>query len=391
MRIRTHDKGRGHLRELLVDGETASRLTVLDHQMRIGSAQVRMGGIGGVHTKEKHRMKGYMRQLMDDTVEYLKNEGYDVTVLFGLPDFYTKFDYAACLPSHRLLVSTIDAEEAQNDMGDYEIRKIEKGDIDSVRELYNQNNRSRTCSIVRTKESFSGFGRIPIDGGSTDNFLVEDNNKQLLAYAVFQKSQKRVGTFVLGEHLAAGGGDALIGAGFEIESGEDKVFPTILYEFARMAIERRCGHVAFFMPPDHPFANFCHRYGCGLTTQYPKNEGGMMRIINQRTLFEKIEGELGRRISDSQLRNYSGSLQIRTEIGSTAFRFRNGFLSIHSGQKADNFLILPQSKLIQLIVGYRTARDILNDSDVEASGTIESLLDTLFPETIPYIGLPDRF
>lgn len=372
MRIRTQDKEDEHLRELLVNDEVVSFLVVIDYQMRIGSAKVRMGGIGRVETKEKQRMKGYMRKLMEDTVEYMKSEGYDVSMLFGISNFYTKFGYAVCLPSHKLTVSTRDAENARSDLGDYKIRKIEKEDIDSVLELYNENNRGRTCSIIRTKEHFSGFPRGSRYGQPPDNFLVMDNNEQLLAYAVFDKSEQEVNIV-------------------EVESKQDKVFPTLFYEFAKIAIERRCGHITLFMPPDHPLAEFSRRYGCELITQYPKAGSGMMRIINQKTLFEKIRGELKRRISDSKPGGYSGSLEIRTDTGSVTFQVCAGSLNIFPGRKAENFLKLPQAKLIQLVVGYRTVRDILDDSDVELSSSLKPLLNVLFPKDNPYVWLADHF
>jgi predicted acetyltransferase len=372
MRIKTRDEGSHHIRELWIDNEMVSFLTVIDHQMRIGSAQVRMGGIGGVETKKKHRKKGYMRTLMEDTIAYMKQEGYDVSMLFGISNFYTKFGYAVCLPSHKCTLATRDAEAAKKDAGDHTIRNIEKEDLASVLALYNANNVRRTCSIVRTKEVFSGFRRGSRYGRPADRFLIEDDHNKLLAYAVFDKSEQEVDVV-------------------EVESREDRLFPALLYEFAKMAIERRCGHISLFMPPDHPFAEFAHRVGCECITQYSKNGGGMMRIISQEALFEKIKGELGRRIADSKFGDYSGSLRIRTDIGNATFEIRDGLLDMASGQESECSLDLPQAKLIQLLVGYRTVRDILSDSDVEASHSLAPLLPILFPETVPYVWSADHF
>jgi predicted acetyltransferase len=74
----------------------------IDLPMRIGDAVIRMAGIGDVYTEREHRMKGYMRYLYEDTLTYMTEEGYDVSMLFGIPDFYTKFGYAVCLPQCHL-------------------------------------------------------------------------------------------------------------------------------------------------------------------------------------------------------------------------------------------------------------------------------------------------
>lgn len=370
MKIRTRDDGRNHIRELMVDDEVASSFSIIDYQMRIGSSEIRMGGIGGVETKEKHRMKSYMRKLMEDSVEYMKSEGYDVSVLFGISNFYTKFGYAACLPSHKLTIPTRDAEDSKNDAKDYKIRKIEKGHIDSVLKLYNENNQGRTCSIVRTKEYFSGFPRGTKYGQSPDDFLIGDD-KELLAYAVFDKSDHEVNIV-------------------EVESREDKLFPVLLYEFVKMAIMRRCSNITLFMPPDHPFAQFCHRYGCELTSQYPKNGGGMMRIINQDSLFGKLQGELEKKVHQADV-DKPISLQIKTDIGDTTIPFL-GNQSIHSPEQERKYsLELSQDKLTQLVIGYRDIRDILNDSDVKASSDIEPLANLFFSGPLPYMWSADHF
>ena len=99
MHIITNDEGRSHRREMLIDEETEiAHLWVIDFQMRIGTAQVRMAGIGDVYTNRQYRMKGYMRHLYEDTLNYMTAEGYDVSMLFGIPNFYTKFGYATSLP-----------------------------------------------------------------------------------------------------------------------------------------------------------------------------------------------------------------------------------------------------------------------------------------------------
>ena len=48
------------------DGELLSKLAIWPFTMRIGAAHVRMGGIGGVSTPEKHRHKGYASVVMED-------------------------------------------------------------------------------------------------------------------------------------------------------------------------------------------------------------------------------------------------------------------------------------------------------------------------------------
>ena len=104
--IVTTVEGPRRCRALMADGKKVSWLTVIDYRMRIGSAQVRMGGIGGVGTEQAERMKGYSRGLMEDSVRYMRDEGFDVSALFGIRDFDPKFGYAVCLRSSTITMAT---------------------------------------------------------------------------------------------------------------------------------------------------------------------------------------------------------------------------------------------------------------------------------------------
>jgi predicted acetyltransferase len=371
--IRTYDRGRGHKRELWVQDQAVAWLEIIDHQMRIGSAQVRMAGIGGVETCREHRKKGYMRELMEDSLVYMVEQGYDVSMLFGISDFYPKFGYAACLPSHKLVVQTRDAEDAGRYAATYTMRRIQGSDMEAVLELYNGNNADRTCSVVRSVECFPTFPKGSSywgDGASADGFVLEDGG-QLVAYAVFDKSRRVVNAI-------------------EVESVDPHIYPTLLYELARMAIDQRCGHITLFMPPDHPFTEYAQRYGGEWTSEYPKNGGGMMRIVNQGTLFQKIGSELERRAVACRS-ELSGAMTIRTDIGTTTLRLADGALRVEAGGQAAISVELSQDKLMQLVAGYRRARDVLNDPGVRLRGDVEPILDALFPKGHPYVWLADLF
>ena len=366
MKIKTNDDGRRHKRELFIKDKPVSWLDVIDFEMRIGSCTVRMGGVGGVHTEEKYRMKGYMRKLMQDTIKYMKKENYDISVLFGIPDFYTKFGFAVCLPEHKLTIPTRDAEESRKHGKKYKTRKIKKNDFDSTLELYHKNNHNRTCSLIRPKKHFSGFQKGSDYWKKTGDFLIEGKNKKPFAYAVSDKSDNMVNVV-------------------EVESRDDKLFPTILYKFVKMAISRRCENINLHMPIDHPFVQFCRRYGGVHTTHYPKNSGGMARIINQENLFKKIKMELERRLYKMNL-NYNILLRIKTDIEDTTISLNN-----RSRKQKRYFIKLSQDKLAQLIIGYKNIREIVNDPGTIVKGDVDVLTNLFSPDIAAYMYSGDRF
>ncbi len=373
MEIKTHDDGREHGRELWPDSEDwASRLWVIDYTMRIGQATVRMAGIGGVETHWKQRMHGYARQLLEDTVRYMQVEGYAVSMLFGIENFYTKFGYASCLAASSFKVKTRDAEVAAEWAKPYRARPIASADMPAVLDLYNAHNADRTGSIVRTPANFTEFHKGTWYGAPPETLLWEDETGRLLGYAVWDKYPKAVKVA-------------------ELEAWDDALFPTLLAAFAVQAVEKRCEDISFYMPPDHPFAEFAQRYGVEWTVTYTRHGAGMMRILNQQPLFEAIAPELERRLAASPLAGHTGVLALQTDLGMTTLHFAAGHVTVNGETSADMCLTLPQSALMQLLMGYRRARDVLNDPAVSLTGTGLPLLDALFPKGSPYPWLADHF
>jgi predicted acetyltransferase len=377
MDIRTLDNGRRHKRELLIEGELASWLWVIDHQMRIGTAQVHMGGIGGVNTDYRYRMKGYMRALLEDTVRYMTGQGYDVSMLFGISGFYPKFGYASCLPSHKQIVQTRDAEdagkEASKEAGSYATCALKDEDIDGVRALYNRNNAARTASIVRCEKYFTKFTKGTAWWGEAPvGFVLKDQAGQVAAYAVYDKSDRAVNVS-------------------EIESRDDTLFAALMSALAEQAIEKRCGQITFHLPPDHAFAEYAQRFGCKWETDCPRNGGGMMRILNLEALMVKVRAELERRIALSRMLQQSGSLTIETDLGAVTLNVEQGRLALGAGHHSGSLLNLSQDRLTQMLVGYRRPCDVLNDPGVRATGDVLPWLEALFPTGHPYVWHADQF
>ncbi len=380
MKITTHDEGREHTRKMWIDGEEKSvcHLWVIDYAMRIGAAVVRMAGIGGVYTEREHRKKGYMRQLYEDTVQYMITEGYDISMLFGIENFYTKFGYAAGLAGFECKVKTRDAEVAASVAKTHITRPIEEQDMPAVLDLYNANNAARTCSVVRTPEDFPKFHKGTWYGTPPDTLLWEDANGKLLAYAVWDHYDKAVKV-------------AEVEARDDALPGNDALFSTLLSAFAVQAVEKRCEDVQLFIPPDHPFAEYVQRFGAEWTVTYPRYGSGMLRLLNQQPFFEKLAPELERRVALSRSAGYTGALTFQTDLGNLALIINRGSITVAGKANEGPRLELSQDKLTQLAIGYRSARDVLNDPQVTAHGDVLPLLNILFPKGQPYIWVADHF
>lgn len=359
----------GEVRELIVDGEAVTRLTLIDHEIRIGSSVVKMGGLARLATKTEHRMKGYARTLMNDSIAEMQKRGSDVSMLFGIPNLYHKFGFAPCLADHKATLNTHDALEAAKT---YQVREFRATDTRSVLEIYNAVNRYRNCTVLRPESRWHGFerGSKGTEGPSPRAVVAEDPSGDPVAYASFDTLREEFNVLESG---------ALSRDGYE----------ALLREGAEWAQSSGVASFSVFAPPDHPVAEVCQRFGCRFTSIYLRDSGGMMRIVNLDSLLQKLKGEFERRISISH-RTVSGRLEVRTDIGRAIVGVRGGEVRIDPAHECAGMLELPQHTLAQLLVGYRSLEDALDTGTARLTGAVD-LTQALFARSTPYMYVEDTF
>ena len=347
-----------------------SRLWIHEYQMRFGTAQLKLGGVAGVGTIEEHRNKGYSRRVMDDSTAFMTENGFDVAMLFGIPNFYPKFGYATVLSETWM---ELDTEEAQAAVATYQIRKFETPDVPTILALYAANNAERTGTPLRDENRWKEFKMGSGFSVVADPFVVLNEVGEVIGYFVCDQTEEKC---------------ILCDIGFQ----DRTIFETIVRFLADRAKRVEAAQIECSMPADHPFAIFCRRYGCRTDIQNPKNHGGMMRIINQSSTVKGITGELEKRLRRSaHLSQWSGKILISTELGQDCLGIDRGRVT-HTNSKANAFhLEVSQDKLIQLMMGRRSTEDLVIEPDVSVTGGIIPVLDALFPLGYPHVWWPDRF
>ncbi len=366
---------RGQLVKLLLDGERVSGVVINDLQMRIGRAVVHMGGIGGVSTDRKHRMKGYSRRVMEYSNEYMLTRGYDVSLLFGIQHFYHKFGFACSLPDYRLTLTTRIVEQVTADhrkAATVKVRRARKRDFARIRTIYNRQFARRTGTVVRPP-TWTGYRMGSSWGSKTLTLVAADGRGRILSYASFDDRADALNVFEL--------------------AGDLRTYPALLVALAGEAVKRRVEKLTFFLPPDDPFAIYARRLGGSLQTNYHYSGGGMLRIINLVTLLEKLEPELTARLASSDLAGARSSFTLKTDIGVANVTAADGRVSTRrpAGRGAKTVAVVPQHVLSQLLFGFRTVADVTADAGVRVPRKLLRLLSVLFPFHWPHVSRPDYF
>ena len=81
---------------IVVGGRIVSTLRIWDRWVHLGATPVRMGGIGGVTTHPDYRQRGIATRLMEHAAEYMRDDGYDLGLLFTMiaAGFYRRLGWS---------------------------------------------------------------------------------------------------------------------------------------------------------------------------------------------------------------------------------------------------------------------------------------------------------
>jgi len=344
----------------LMHGEKSiSRLQVWDLTMRIDRARVRCGGIGAVGTDPEWRGRGLSRRVIEHAMEWMAEQGYQVSALFGIPDYYPKYGFSVALVDTVISMATRDLESAPQR---FKARRMAPEDAPAVLALYEHNRGRHTGSMVRDP---SVWKRFRLGSSWTDRVgaFVLCEGDEIVGYASYNLDYWRYGIGEVGYRDAS-------------------VFDGLLAEIGRRAVQLCVERVPITTPLDDPFCTHCRRYGCEVKTTYPRQGGGMVRIIDQASTLEQVQPVLAERLERSGL-GWSGKLTLSTELGATTLDLGSGAESID--------LALPQTLLTQWLLGYRDIVEGLDAEDKTLDAETVSLLEVLFPMGQPHVWLADRF
>jgi regulator of extracellular matrix RemA (YlzA/DUF370 family) len=359
--------------ELYVEGKVVSRIGVYNLVMRIGVASVRMGGIAGVGTPEEHRGKGYSRRVLENSNVWMTQEGFDCATLFGIAHYYNKFGYLPCLPECRVEVPTRYALLAPQSLS---ARPFTPEDVPAVRAIYDANNAAQTGSIVRNAHhKWLHLGTTY--GRGTRAVVFTDAQGEVVAYTAYDTTNES--NPIDYEMMVA-----------EVGARERKHFPDIVRWLAERAAEMHEGTLQFHLPPDSPFVAHLALYGAEQKIVFERMADGMGRLLRIVPFFEKTLPEWTRRAREARNLPAGRSLRLETDLGSVALQWTGEAVERIEADSAAETLRLPQSHLMQVVMGYFGIEDALIFPEVSAQGEL-MLATALFPRRLPYMWKPDRF
>ncbi|MFV2014190.1 MAG: GNAT family N-acetyltransferase, partial [Candidatus Heimdallarchaeota archaeon] len=168
-------------------GEILSSLALLTNYWSFGGINIKIAEMGFVGTLEEHRSKGLYRILNTFYEKLVSQEGLFVSILRGIPYFYSNYGYGFSLPTDTGYCLNVKNFKAQESGGEHSIRKAVKSDFNMIGKLYNEIFDSMFISTTFNHESFHY------------RFNSKNNSDNFGTTYVVQKNQDMIGFFTLAE------------------------------------------------------------------------------------------------------------------------------------------------------------------------------------------------
>ncbi|MFW6145894.1 MAG: GNAT family N-acetyltransferase [Planctomycetota bacterium] len=350
---------------LVIGGEAVSWCSIIDFHQQVGPCLLRMAGLARVGTHKQHRLKGYCRRVLTSALRWMRHEGYDVSMLYGIAGMYPKFGYAEAFPQVIWRVAVRDAETAPR--GTYRVVDFDPTrHLRPVLKLYRATNAERTGVTLRDPKVWAPFrlGRSYRSHGVVKCLC--DGRGRVVGYLVHDSER----------------------AAEVIEAGwaSPKVFGALLAAAADGAWAERAETIAFHLPPDDLFMRRARRYGLTCETTCRRDGGAMVRLINVPSALAKLADLLTARAPAGM------QLNLVTNLDTAALSRRRGNVTVSPARLPGAATArLPQWALAQLLYGYADAAELHADGVLKASKRVVDLVGMLFPPTPHYHYRTDHF
>ena len=363
---------------LNVDGQDVSGLAVVDKKTRVGKAHLKMAGVAGVWTDEAHRKKGYASRVMWASVDEMVRRRYDVSILFGIEDFYHRYGYAACAANS---VCQVETEALPRSSSGFRVRAARSGDLPRIVSVYAKTNVDRSVSAVRSRFWQPVHGnrpgwRMPRMGAGVVRrpgkaIVGEDEKGRVIGYVSYDAQD----------------GHCMV---TEVGATDRSVYPALAHRVRRLASGVGADRVRFCLPVDDPFGQYLGRFGCGWSVHFPENSGSMGKLVSISSTFQQLIHTLAERLGESSsVMPQSGLTFVIDEEAVTLLRKKSGLVLTDVLSKS--VVRIDQMPMIQLLCGYRSVEDLMITDEIQVAKAVVPVVNALFPRSNPYVWWGDRF
>ena len=347
----------------------ATHFGIWNYQMRIGTARVRIGGVGAVATDAQCRHRGYMDQTARASIGAMRELGYDFSILFGINDFYHRFGFTRAWSDTTYFLPLADlpapAAKGTKKLALHTFPEPMRPDL---MKLFNAHNAGLTGTAVRPTYQHANIRGLR----RGYQWNIGGAKSPVRGYIVVMAQSPRLRVI------------ETVGATADICQAVRQV-----------AGELNSPELSFdHLPYDSALARQLRRGNCRRDTYYFKNGAALIRTINLPQALTKISRELARRLAQSPLAHWRGQLLIADPRAAALLTITGGQIKVvpsTTRKIPTKHTIRGGDAIAQLLLGTTDPREIAATYNLRVTGDARQLLPILFPDQHPTLHEIDKF
>jgi predicted acetyltransferase len=346
-------------------GRTVASLNLIPVDWAIGSVRLKAAEMGNVATLEQYRHKGLMRRLVDEYHKEVDRQGFDLSVIEGIPYFYRQFSYEYAITHDE--ETAIPIEKLPGAKSNVRVRPFAETDVPAAAKLLRRSQSKFLVHTVRDRPIWKIHQETGIAAEyHYEAYAVESGRKMTAYFRINRSPQEK--TLILREVTDTDHPTSTAILAFLRNVGEESGLQTLL---ARISFRE-------------PIALLLASLGGQQTRPY----AWQIRVTDYVRLLEKMKPLLESRLARSEYARLSEKLIFNFRRFKTQITVQNGRITGIKRSDIDEPWVLglnpPAST--QLLLGYRS-REKLETAhpDFYVRPAHRRLIDVLFPELPSYI------
>ena len=350
-------------------GKVISTICLLPWEIYYDEVRLKVGEMGIVGTIEPYRRRGLIRAQAEYHRELLNQEGFDLSVIQGIPYFYRQFGYEYSIPLEGgFLVEFHQISDLQNDEKEiFTFRNANSDDIPILKRIHNESSQELDIHIHREESIWRYFLEYnPITQTGFEIWVVENDKKEVIGYFHIQK-------YPFGKALTVN----------EVSSMSYDAMMAVLRQLKKLAIERNKPNIRLCLPASCGLSRLAKYFGAHDTGNY----AWQIYVPDMARLLRSIAPVLEKRIAKSPFTGFTESLKLSFYEEAFNLNFEDGkIIDIQKLEKPEGSVRIPPRAAIPLIFGYRSREELENSwTDLDTPPKEAYLIDVMFPKMTAWI------
>ncbi|HWQ45733.1 MAG TPA: GNAT family N-acetyltransferase, partial [Longilinea sp.] len=278
---------------------------VWGYEMRLGSALIKIAGVGAVCTHHAYRKRGLMFAAGTDSLNAARHNGYDLAMLTGI--HYKPMGFRRAWNDETCRIALKDLPEKQPTPV---YRRLSNRHFEMVVDLYNREYQAFAGTAVRPTYQTKG-----VDEGF---------------YGWFDPQEKLLGYIHIDPKPAKGELKCFEACG-DIQA--------VLAVASDLAWELECTTLALFnFPYAHPIMRLVRSGICTLEQKFCVQDNWLVSLINLNSTLQKLLPQLSERHAQSARKNWQGKLLLKANDQSAMLDIDENGVSLIDGKDSPHVI-----------------------------------------------------